>query len=220
MQERREARTTAEMQYDTEGVRERTLDKENYELTARTSIYRQSEEPTSYEPDHDRRYVWNASNDERNARKDKFANSYVDWTENNYHEHSSRINSQLNYLSHSIESSFTTAGDQSGMYKSQLPRNEDARKQIRIAPEGFEGTDFPYSSTMDMEATEFNRPFSRLSLASNGTLNSGDVSDTTLQNSSVSFPLHRKVLRSDSLESTSLSVAFSGKLFLTISACL
>ena len=208
------------MQYDTEGVRERALAKESYELTARTSIYRHNEEPISYEPDHDRRYAWNASNDERNARKDKFANSYVDWTENNYHEHSSRINSQLNYFSHSLESSFTTAGDQSGMYKSQLPRNEDARKQIRIAPEGFEGTDFPYSSTMDMEATEFNRPFSRLSLVSNGTLDSGDVSDTTLQNSSVSFPLHRKVLRSDSLESTSLSAAFSGKLFLIISACL
>lgn len=204
------------MQCDTEGVRERALAKENYELTARTSIYRHNEEPTSYEPDHDRRYAWNASNDERNARKDKFANSYVDWTENNYHEHSSRINSQLNYLSHSLESSF--AGDQSGMYKSQLPRNEDSRKQVRIAPEGFEGADLPYSSTMDMK--ELNKPFTHLSLASNGTLDSGDVSDTTLQNSSVSFPLHRKVLRSDSLESTSLSVAFSGRLFLTISACL
>ena len=56
------------MQCDTEGVRERALAKENYELTARTSIYRHNEEPTSYEPDHDRRYAWNASNDERNAR--------------------------------------------------------------------------------------------------------------------------------------------------------
>ena len=200
------------MQYDTEGVRERTLAKENFELTARTSIYRHNEEPTSYEPDHDRRYAWNASiNDERNARKDKFANSHVDCTENNYHEHSSRINCQLNYLSHSLESSFTTAGDQSGMYKSQLPGNEDSRKQVRIAPEGFEGADFPNSFTMDMEATELNRPFTSLSLASNGTLDSGDVSHTTLKNSA--FPLHRKVLRSDSFESTSLSVAFSGKLF-------
>lgn len=213
LQEQRESRTIAEMQYDTEGARERTLAKENYNSTARTMIHRHNEEPASYEPDHDRRYAWNASNGERNAKKDHFANSYVDWTENNYHEHSSRINSQLNYLSHSLESSFAIAGDQSGIYKSQLPRNEDSRKQVRIAPDGFEGTDFPYSSTMDMEATEFNRPFTSLSLASYGRLDSGDVSDTTCKNSSVSFPFHRKVLGSDSLESTSLSMAFSGKLF-------
>lgn len=199
------------MQYDTESVRERTLTEENYDSTTRTLIHRHSEEPTSYEPDHDRRYAWNASNHERNAKKDQFADSYIDWTENNYHEHSSRINSQLNYLSHSLESSFVTAGDQSGMFKSQLPRNEDSRKEVRIPPEGFDG--FPYSSTMDMEATELKRPFTSLSLASNGTLDSGNVSDTTLQNSSVSFPFHRKVLGCDSLASTSLSMVFSGKLF-------
>ena len=199
------------MQYDTEGVRERTIAKENYDSTARAySIDRHNEKPTSHEPNHDRKYAWNASNHERNAKKDQFADSYVDWTENNYHEHSS---SQLNYLSHSLESSFATAGDQRGIYKSQLPRNEDSRNQVRIAPEGFEGTDFPYSSTMDMEDIEINRPFTSLSLASYGMLNSGDGSDSTLQNSSVSFPFHRKVLGSDSLESTSLSVAFSGKFF-------
>lgn len=212
-QEQREARTITEMRYDTEGVRERRFAKENYESTARTLAHRHNEEPTSYEPDHDRRYAWNASNDERNAKQDQFVESYVDWTENNYNEHSSRINSQLNYLPHSLESSFATAGDQSGMCESQLPRNGDSRKQVRIAPEGFEGANFPYSSTMDKEATELNRPFSHVSLASNGTLDSGDVSDTTLQNSSVSFPFDREVLGSDSLASSSLSGAFSGKLF-------
>ena len=214
-QEQRETRTITEMQYDTESVRERTLAKENYESTVRPLVHRHNQEPTSYEPDHDRRYAWNASNDETKfkAKQDQFAKSYVDWTGNNYHEHSSGINSQLNYLSHSLESSFATAGDQNGMYKSQLPRNEDSRKQVRIAPEGFEGAAFPYSSTVDEEATEFNRPFAHTTFASNGMLNSGDVSDTTLKNSSVSFPSDMKVLVPDSLASTSMSESFSGKLF-------
>lgn len=212
-QEQRETRTITEMQYDTEGVRERKFARENYESTSRTLEHIHNEEPTSYEPDYDRKYAWNASNDERNVKQDQFAESYVDWTENNYHDHSSKISSQLNYLSHSLESSFGTAGDQGGMYKSQAPRNGDSRKQIRIVPEGFQGADFPYSSPMNKEAPEVNRPFLDLSLASNVMLDSGDVSDTTPQNSSVSFPFDRKVLGSDSLASTFLSVAFSGKLF-------
>lgn len=209
-QEQRETRTITETQYDAEGVRERTLAKENGESTTRTLVHRNNVEPTSYEPDHDRRYAWDAFNDERNAKQEQLAKSYVDWTENNHNEHSSRISSQLSYLPDSMESSFATTGDQSGMYKCQLPRNGDSRQQVRSAPKGFEGVDFPLSSTMDKEATELNRPFSHL--ASNGMFDRGDVSDTTLQKSSVSFPFHRKVLASDSLASTSLSVAFTGKI--------
>ena len=213
MQEQRESRTTAEMQYDTEGVRERTLAKEHYESTARTLAHRNNKEPTLYEPDQDRRYTLNASNDERNAKQEQFAKSYIDWTENNHHEYSRRINSQLSYLSHSLESSYADTDHQSGMYKHQLPRNEDSRQQVRSSHEGFEGADFPHSSTMNKEVTELHRPFSHLSFGSNGTLDPGDVSDTTIQKSSVSLPFDRNVLDSDSLASTSVSVAFSGKIF-------
>ena len=201
-----------EMQYDTEGVRERTVAKENFESTARTLVHRNNEEPTLYEPDQYHRYAWNASYDERNAKQEQFAKSYVDWTENKHLENSNRINSQLNYLSHSLETSYANTGDLT--YKDQLPRNEDSRQQDRSVPEGSEGADFPFSSTMDKEAAELNRPFSHLSLSSNGKLDPGDVSsDTTVQKSSVSFPFDRNVLGSDSLASASLSVAFSGKIF-------
>lgn len=208
------------MQYATECdiFPERTLTKENDETTSRT-LYRNNLQPVSDGPDYDRRYAWDVSSNGRHSKQEQFAKPFTDWTENNYYEHSSRVDSQFSYLPvDSVESTFTTTSvDQSGMYKHQLPRNVDSRQQVRSAPVGFEGrNNFPVSSTLDKEASELNRPFSHLSLASNGMFDPADFSadiDTTLRNSSMAFPCDRKVLGSDSLASTSLSVAFSGKGF-------
>lgn len=206
-QEQGETKTVTESWCDTEGVTERTLTKENDETSTRT-LHRNVVQPPSYEPDCERRYAWDSTSNGRNAKQEQFTKSYVDWTENNHHEHSSRVNSQLSYLPDSVESSFANSVDQSGMYKHQVPRNVDSRQQVRSAPVGFEGTGSPLSSTMLKGTSELNRPFSQLSVASNGMFN---PADTTMRNSSVSLPLDKKVLGSDSLASTSLSMAFSGK---------
>ncbi|KAL9956493.1 hypothetical protein ACROYT_G037975 [Oculina patagonica] len=199
VQEQRETKT--ESWYDTEGVTERTL-ANGYDETTTPTFHRNNVQPASYEPELDGRIAWDSTSNGRNSKQEQFTKSYVDWTENNHHEHSSRVNSQLSYLPDSVESSFATSVDQRGM----APRNVNSRQQVRSAPVGSEGTDFPLSSTMVKGASELNRPFSQLSVASNGMF---DPADTTMQNSSVSLPLERKVLGSDSLASTSLSMAFS-----------
>ena len=185
---------------------ERRLTKEDDETTR--SLHRNNVQPASYEPGYDRRYAWASPSNERNTKQEQSSKSYIDWTENNHYAHSSRINSQLSYLPDSVESSFVTSVDQSGMYKHQSPRNVDSGQQVRSAAAGFEGVDEHLNSTLNKEGLESKRPFSQLSFASNRMF---DPADSTMQNSSVSFPLDRKVLESDSLASTSLSMAFSGK---------
>lgn len=186
---------------------ERRLTKEDDETTR--SLHRNNVQPASYKPDYDRRYAWaSPSNHERNTKQEQSSKSYIDWTENNHYVHSSRINNQLSYSPDSMESSFVTSVDQSGIYKHQSPRNVDSRQQVRTTAAGFEGVDEHLSSTSNKEGLESKRPFSQLSFSSNRMF---DPADSAIQNSSESFPLVRKVLESDSLASTSLSMAFSGK---------
>lgn len=108
--------------------------------------------------------------------------------------------------------SMLTSADESGIFKHQFPSKADYREQVRSAPLGFEGSDFPLSSTVDKNASVLKRPFSQLSFATNGMF-SDIASDAPLRNKSVSFHQDRKGLEYDSLASTSLSVAFSGKTF-------
>ncbi|KAJ7378292.1 hypothetical protein OS493_023539 [Desmophyllum pertusum] len=125
VQEQRETRAIREMQYatDCDIFPERTLTKENDETTSR-SLYRNNLQPASDGPDYDRRYAWDVSSNGRHSKQEQFAKPFTDWTENNYYEHSSRVDSQFSYLPvDSVESTFTTTSvDQSGMYKHQLPK--------------------------------------------------------------------------------------------------
>ena len=214
-QEQRDSKTFIEEQYDNEDMRDRTLTKENDDTVSRT-LHRNNAQPASYETDFDRRYAWGAAaSNGRNSKQEQSSASFADWTESsNYHELSSRVNSQLDYLP---ESTNTNSVNQRGTYKhhGQLPRNGNSREQFTSVSVGFLGKDFPLSSTLDNETFEFKRPFPQLSVASNGNIMyyPGDEADTTLQSSSASFP-DRTVLGSDSLASTMLSVAFSGRIII------
>ena len=185
---------------------ERRLTREDDKTTR--SLHRNNVQPASHEPHYDRRYAWASPSNERNTKQEQSSTSYTDWTENNHYANSSRINSQLSYSLDSVETSFVTSVDQSGVYKHQSPRNVDSRQQVRSVAAGFEGVDEHVSSTLNKEGLESKRPFSQLSFASNRMF---DPADSAMQNSSVSVPLDRKVQESDSLASTSLSMAFSGK---------
>ncbi|XP_068671899.1 uncharacterized protein [Montipora foliosa] len=151
-----------------------------------------------------KRKTWDVPGTRESKEKGSKANSIVDLTEN-YGSYVSTSESQSEHFHNSFE--LTSIGRNESRNFEHITR-QDLREHASDTQLGFEHADPPLSSTMYKDVAEIKRPFSQLSVISEGVMSDCELSKTLI-NKQESIQKGRRGLEFDSLASTSLSVAFS-----------
>ena len=158
---------------------------------------------TASHQDSCKRRTWNVPGIRQSKEQESKANPTADWTRNQ--GNASLKDAQLNPLHNSLESP-VIGHEESPHFQGTYRREFNTKEHPSDGRFILEAADQPLSSTMHKDLTELKRPFSQLSVISEGVFCNNELDQTEINKQQ-----DRRGPEFGSLSSTSLSVAFSSE---------